>query len=151
MGISQGSTMRWLADLVGLAILAAIFGCLTFLVPSRMVPPMLWWWPGFGILAIPCLFFWHNKSTPVRPRDWIKLLGVIVLLDMTSFCIDVILGELSHPHLSPWKSAMQFGGPFGFAATSILIPGVFVASLAGFVRSGFLCGFRRTPDIDARG
>lgn len=141
--------MRWLADLVGLSIVAAVLGCLTFLVPSSMVPPMLWWWPGFGILAVSSLFFWHNKSAPVRPRDWIQAMGIIVLLDIGSFCIDMILGELLHPHLSPLKSAMEFGGPFGFAATSILIPGLFVASFAGFARSAFLCWFRRPPDIDA--
>lgn len=138
--------MRWLADLVGLSIVTAIFGFLTLLAPRLLAP--VGWWPGFVFVAVLGMFFWHSKSAPVGPRDWLKFLGVIVLLDMGSFCIDMIVGELSRPHLSPLKSAMEFGGPFGFAATSVLIPSLFVVSIAGLARSGFLYWVKRSPDID---
>ena len=140
--------MGWLADLVGVSTVAAVFGCLTLLVPRAMVPMPVLWWAGFGV-AVVGLFLWHNKSAPVRPGNWLKLLGFIVLLDMASFCIDMILGELTHPHLSPLKSAMQLGGPFGFAATSFLIPATFIAAVGGLIRSSFLCSIKRSPDVGA--
>lgn len=141
--------MRWLADLVGVSTIAAIIGCLTLLVPRAIVPGPVFWWTGLGV-AVVGLFLWHDKSAPVRPRDWLKLLGFIVLLDMGSFCIDMFVGELTHPHLSPLKSAMEVGSPFGFAATSILIPATFIAAVGGLIRSRFLHSIRRSPDIGSR-
>lgn len=135
--------MRWLADLVGISTVAGIFGFLTLLVPRDIAGPILWW-AALGVAVIG-LFLWHDKSAPIRPRDWLKLLGGIVLLDIGSFCIDMIIGESMHQHLSPLRSAMEAGSPFGFAATSILIPAAFIAAVGGFVRGSFLYWITRSP------
>jgi hypothetical protein len=141
--------MVWLGDLVGISSVAAIFGILSLFIPRSTAEPALLWWAAFGVAMIG-LYLWHNKSAPVRPGDWLKALGVIVVVDVGSLCIDMVLGEFLHPHPSPFRSAMEVGGPFGFATTSVLIPAVFVASVAGLLRSSFLHMIKRPPQAGGR-
>lgn len=131
--------MLWIADLVGLSVLAAIVGCLAVLVPRSEMMDLQSWVEVYAALAIMGLFLWRGRSAPGRPKEWVYLLGFIVLADLLSFCIDAVSGGyIWHPEFSLIQAAMQFGGPFGFALTAFIIPMVFIVAVAGTVRSVFL-------------
>jgi hypothetical protein len=122
-------------DLVGLCALAVIVSALAVAVPASEVTSTLW---AAAFLALGFIGVWHRKSSPSRPKVWLHFLAVVLLMDAGSFCVDVVLGHLVRPQLSLIDGATHLGGPFGFAATAILIPAVFFVGLAGFVRSIFL-------------
>ena len=129
--------MRWLGDIIGLSVMAAMLGTLAVLVP-RSSATLTAWLVAYAILAVISIPLWRNKSSPVRPQGWLQVMGIIVLLDLGSFIIDILVGELLRPQHSLIRAAMSLGGPLGFGLTSIVIPALFVAAAAGLVRSTFL-------------
>jgi hypothetical protein len=129
--------MTWVGDSIGVATIAAIIGALAYFVPSSEVTYPVWWAAFAGLSAVG-IFFWRQKDSPRRPTAWLRVLGIVCLMDAASFCVDIIGGHFIRPQLSLIQAAVHFGGPLGFAATSVLIPAVFIAATAGLVRSAFL-------------
>jgi len=71
--------------------------------------------------------------------DWVGVVGGSTLLGALSVGVDMLVGSLTHPGMSPVQAGTKAGSPFGFILTIFLCPGVTLVAVAGLVRS-FLVG-----------
>jgi hypothetical protein len=114
-------------DTYGLAVLAIqLVAVFHWLVPGdngRVVEIAL----SFIVLANICFYLWHAEKSSERlsePSDWLGLIGVSIVGAAISFGLDMRVGLVFHPKLSPIQAGTKAGGPFGFALTMLLCPGL---------------------------
>jgi hypothetical protein len=80
---------------------------------------------------------WHGKEAKrfSDASDWAGAVFGSILLGALSFGVDILIGTVIHPGMSPIEAGTQAGSPFGFILTIFLCPGVTMVALAGLVRS----------------
>jgi len=130
-----------LADAVGLLLVAAQLALVfRWLVPdegTRLITGIL----AYGVLVASALSMWHGKagSRFSNAYHWMGVFFGSILLGGMSFGIDILVGSVTHPGISPIKAGTKVGSPFGFILTIFLCPGVTMIAVASIVRS-FLVG-----------
>lgn len=122
---------------MGLGIIAVeLIGLFWWLVPNdgtRFTAGML----AYGVLVAVALSMWHGKHAEKfsDARDWGAVLLASILVGALFFGVDVIVGGLDHPGISPIEAGTKAGSPFGFILTIFICPGVTMVAVAGLVRS----------------
>jgi len=126
------------ADVIGLGALAE----LVFLVFRWLYPD-----DGYRVIAgvVACLFLsigalcmWHGEKTSkqiTRPSEWALLAAGSIPIGGMSFGVDMLIGSVSNPGVSPIVAGTRAGSPFGFLLTILICPGMTMIATAGFVRS----------------
>lgn len=126
-----------IADTIGFAVMAAVFGLLLFVFwPIAGIPPLLFVFV-FLALAVSGMFIWHHGSSPASPITWIWLAFASVAGGAVFFAIDVLIGYFNYPHLPLLEVGSKAGGFFGFLATLAICPGATIVCVASWVRSVF--------------
>jgi len=86
---------------------------------------------------------WH-KEPPVKhlsePSEWAMAIVVSVVMGGVSFGIDMLIGLINNPKLSPIEAGTKVGSPFGFPLTLMLCPGFTMLAIAGLLRALMLRG-----------
>jgi hypothetical protein len=132
------------ADAIGLGLIAAeLIVLFWWLVPddgTRFLIGII----AYGVLVAVALALWHGKEARrfSDAYDWAGLFAGSVLLGALSFAVDMIVGSLNHPGMSPFLAGTKAGSPFGFVLTIFLCPGVTIVAVAGLVRSFLVRGNR---------
>lgn len=138
--MQNAASTRWsiISDCVGiLTIGVQLYLLVRWLVPndgSRVVLGGL----AYIVLAGFALYLWH-KEPPVKnlcePSEWAMAVVASVVMGGVSFGIDMIIGLLNNPKLSPIEAGTHAGSPFGFPLTVMLCPGFTMLATAGLLRS----------------
>jgi len=58
-----------------------------------------------------------------------------VLMAGVSFGIDMVIGLIENPKLTPIEAGTRAGSPFGFPLTVMLCPGFTMLAIAGLLRA----------------
>lgn len=99
---------------------------------------IIWGNLAYLVLATVALYFWH-KEPPAKhitePSEWAAAIVASVLMGAVSFGIDMIVGLISNPKLSPVEAGTKAGSPFGFPLTVMLCPGFTMIAIAGLLRA----------------
>lgn len=125
------------ADAIGLGLIAVELTALFWwLVPddgTRAIAGII----AYGVLAGVALSMWHGKRAErfSDGHDWVSLFAGSVLVGALFFGVDMIVGSLNHPGISPFIAGTKAGSPFGFMFTIFVCPGLTMVAVAGFVRS----------------
>jgi hypothetical protein len=135
---SASTRLPILADAVGLLLVAGqLILVFRWLVPddgTRIFAGIL----AYGVLVAVALGMWHGKEASEMFSDAYDWTGVIVgsiLAGGMSFGVDIFVGSLTHPGLSPIVAGTKVGSPFGFMLTIFLCPGITMVGLASVIRS----------------
>ena len=125
------------ADLTGLVVLGSLVFLLSCLLISDPTSRMVGGFVVFGVLAATALGMWHGKTAKslTGPKHWLALFGASLLFAGISFAIDMAIGHISHPGIPIFEAGRAVRGPFGFAFTLILCPGLTSVAMAGLVRA----------------
>lgn len=127
--------MTVIADTIGLAVMAAVFGLVLFVFwPIADIPPLLFVFV-FLALAASGIFIWHHRHNPESPITWVWLGFSSVVGGALFFGIDVLIGHFSYPGLPLLEAGTKAGGMFGFVATLAICPGATVVCVASWARS----------------
>lgn len=122
----------YMADTIGLAILAVLVGLGAFFVPNAKVP--LWMWAFIYVIWLLCaLFIWHHPRAPERPRTWLvvavgTVIGAPIWYGFAALAALVFYSG-SEPGLSK---------TFDLIMTLMLAPGLTCIALTGWVRASML-------------
>jgi len=125
------------ADAIGLGLIAVELTVLFWwLVPNdgtRFITGII----AYGVLAALALAIWHGKDAKrfSDAYDWAGVFAGSVLLGALSFGVDMFVGSLDHPGMSPFVAGTKAGSPLGFIFTIFVCPGITMVAVAGFVRS----------------
>jgi hypothetical protein len=125
------------ADAIGLVLIAVQLTVLFWwLVPddgTRFIAGIV----AYGVLVGLALAMWYGKEAKrfSDAYDWVGVVGGSTLLGALSFGVDMLVGSLTHPGMSPVQAGTKAGSPFGFILTIFLCPGVAIVAVAGLVRS----------------
>ena len=138
MANSSSSQLLILPDILGLFVLAVqLIILFRWLVPDdgfRLIYGVL----AYIVLAALALYAWRGKRVALKvskPAEWAATVGASVLLGAVSFGIDVVLGSIHNPGLSPLRAGTRAGSPFGFPLTVFICPGFTMVAVAGLIRS----------------
>ena len=99
---------------------------------------LVWGILAFGVLAASAMYAWHSKKLVEAisdQADWAAVIGLLFLAGAVSFGIDMIIGSINNPGLSPIDAGTRAGSPFGFPLTIFLCPGVTFIATSGLIRS----------------
>jgi hypothetical protein len=140
----QNTTLNRLSlvpDVIGVLMIGIqLYWVVRWLVPadgSRLILYIL----AYVVLAGIALYVWH-KDPPVKrlsaPREWAMAVVGSILVGGASFGIDIVIGLIHKPKLSPIEAGTKAGSPFGFPLTVMLCPGFTMLAIAGLVRVLFL-------------
>lgn len=130
---------RWslISDGVGMLII----GVQVYLLVGWLLPDdsrVIWGSLAFIVLAPLALYLWH-KEPPAKhlstPSEWAMAIVVSVVVAAVSFGIDVVVGLIDNPKLSPIEAGTRAGSPFGFPLTVMLCPGFTMLAIAGLLRA----------------
>lgn len=130
------------ADAIGLGLIAVELTVLFWwLMPNdgtRFIIGII----AYGVLVAAALAMWHGKEAKrfSDAYDWAGVFAGSVLLGALFFGIDMIVGGLDHPGISPFVAGTKAGSPFGFILTIFVCPGVTMVAVAGLVRSFLIRG-----------
>jgi hypothetical protein len=135
---------RWIliCDAVGLAAVGIQFYLLlVWLVPNEDGSRLIVWILGYILLAGLALYFWHKEpgpNVPTEPNEWAGMIGASIVMGGLSFGIDMLVGLMNHPKLSPIEAGTHAGSPFGFPLTLMICPGFTMIAVAGLLRAAML-------------
>ena len=134
---------RWSAvpDVIGLLLIGVqLYWVVRWLVPDDGSRPILGVL-AYLVLAGLALYLWH-KEPPVEhlsePGEWAVAILGSVLAGGVSFGIDILVGLIINPQLTPIEAGTKAGSPFGFALTVMLCPGFTMLTIAGLLRAFLL-------------
>jgi hypothetical protein len=87
-------------------------------------------------LAVISFFVWQQegKYWVSTPKQCLKALGVVPVIGVLLFCLDMILGEIFHPMTNPVTAALNMG-MFGGALTAIATPAYEIVVFGSLARS----------------
>lgn len=141
--VQNAAHNRWslISDAIGILVIGMqLYWVVRWLVPddsSRVILGML----AFIVLTGLALYFWH-KNPPMEhlssPREWALAIPMSVVIGALSFGIDVVVGLIIHPRLSPIEAGTKAGSPFGFPLTVMICPGFTMLAVAGLLRASLL-------------
>jgi hypothetical protein len=141
---------RWslVSDVIGVLIIGVqLYWVVRWLVPddgSRLILGVL----AYVVLVGIALYLWHKQPAVKNlsePGEWAMAILGSVLMGGVSFGIDMLIGLINNPKLTPIEAGTKVGSPFGFALTVILCPGFTMLAIAGLLRALlFRSGARRT-------
>ncbi|MGA9885028.1 MAG: hypothetical protein WBQ34_15045 [Candidatus Acidiferrales bacterium] len=135
------------ADVVGVLALG-IFAAGAAWVVGRLYGSAtgVWsWCLGFPALAIVALFVWHSEKWPHDVGGAFMWSVGSVVIGITFFGIDLMIGTGFAPNLPIRYAVWQSGGPLGIAATIVVCPGLTLIFLAGTVRELLLAERQPVP------
>jgi len=135
---SSSNRLLILPDVIGLIVLAVqLIMLFHLLVPDdgfRLISGVL----AYIALGAGALYLWYGKGVALKvskPAEWAAAIGASVLLGTVSFGIDMALGSIHNPSLSPFRAGTRAGSPFGFVLTVFICPGLTMVAVAGLIRS----------------
>jgi hypothetical protein len=131
---------RWslVPDVIGILIIGIqLYLAVHWLVPangSRLILYIL----AYIVFAGVALYVWH-KDPPIEhlsePSEWAMAVVGSVLMAGVSFGIDMVIGLIENPKLTPIEAGTRAGSPFGFPLTVMLCPGFTMLAIAGLLRA----------------
>jgi len=137
--VQNTTSYRWslVSDAIGILIIGIeLYWAVRWLVPADS--PLTLYIFSFVVLAGVALYVWH-KDPPIEhlsePSEWAMAVVASILLAGVSFGIDMTIGLVNNPKLSPIEAGTKAGSPFGFPLTVMLCPGFTVLAIAGLVRA----------------
>ena len=77
----------------------------------------------------------HPVEHLFEPSEWAMTVVGSVLMAGISFGIDMVIGLINNPKLTPIEAGTRAGSPFGFPLTVMLCPGFTMLAIAGLLRA----------------
>ncbi|MGA2028587.1 MAG: hypothetical protein ABSG87_00725 [Verrucomicrobiota bacterium] len=113
---------KFIADAIGLIVLAGLIALCAAIIPSSEVTPLCFFF-AYLALAVVGLFVWHNGNFPERPWAWLLLVFFAALIGIINWGIDILIGAT--------QSADGI-------LTIIIFPAMIFVALAGAARSFYI-------------
>ncbi len=128
---------RLWADIAGFKVLALLYALCLAVYPgvTTVAQDPLRFLAIFLPFALIALFVWHRPQANSREPRWPVIAISSVGLGFLFFVCNIAIGHYLDPELPLLTAAVQARGPWGFATTLVVCPGVTFLALAGWARS----------------
>ena len=141
--------MPILGTAIALVVLAVPVAVCALLLPHTPQLQLLYYFL-YLALAIIGWFVWRHERAPQTPREWLRVLGWLLVVNILSFIVDMGIGQLNCPEHSLLVCSLHVFGPLGSGFTLLILPCAILVAVAGLARSAYL-QWRGTPNNRWRG
>lgn len=131
----------FMADAIGLAVLAVLVSLVSLFVPSVEVPEVLWAFI-YVMWAACALFVWRHQKAPERATRWLLLAVASVIGAPIWYGVAVLVARLAFGSNEP-----ELSKTFDILVTLIMAPGLTFIAITGWVRALVRARWMRAKDI----